>query len=52
MPGPSGIDVLKELRRSHPTLPVIMVTVNTDVDVVQECLAGLATQAPRRTESA
>jgi CheY-like chemotaxis protein len=38
MPGPSGIDVLKELRRSHPTLPVIMVTVNTDVSVVEECL--------------
>jgi CheY-like chemotaxis protein len=38
MPGPSGIDVLKELRRSDPTLPVIMVTVNTEVAVVQECL--------------
>jgi two-component system response regulator HydG len=38
MPGPSGIDVLKTLRRSDPTLPVIMVTVNTDVSVVQECL--------------
>jgi two-component system response regulator HydG len=38
MPRPSGIEVLKELRRSDPTLPVIMVTVNTDVAVVQDCL--------------
>ena len=38
MPGPSGIEVLKELRRTHPTTPVIMVTVNTEVAVVQECL--------------
>jgi CheY-like chemotaxis protein len=38
MPGPSGLEVLKELRRADPTLPVVMVTVNTDVAVVQECL--------------
>jgi CheY-like chemotaxis protein len=38
MPGLSGIDVLKELRRNDTTLPVIMVTVNTDIEVVQECL--------------
>jgi len=38
MPGPSGIEVLKLLRRVDPTLPVIMVTVNTEVAVVQECL--------------
>jgi CheY-like chemotaxis protein len=38
MPGPSGLEVLKELRRADPALPVIMVTVNTDVAVVQECL--------------
>ena len=38
MPGPSGIEVLKLLRRVDPMLPVIMVTVNTEVAVVQECL--------------
>jgi CheY-like chemotaxis protein len=38
MPGPSGIEVLKLLRRVDPRLPVIMVTVNTEVAVVQECL--------------
>ena len=38
MPGPSGVEVLKELRRLDPGLPVIMVTVNTEVAVVQECL--------------
>jgi CheY-like chemotaxis protein len=48
MPGPSGIDVLKELRRSHPTLPVIVVTVNTEVDVVLECLrAGAFAYVPK-----
>jgi DNA-binding NtrC family response regulator len=30
--------VLKELRRVDPTLPVIMVTVNTEAAVLQECL--------------
>jgi DNA-binding response OmpR family regulator len=38
MPGPSGLDVLKQLRQADPTLPVIMVTVNTEVATVQECL--------------
>ncbi len=38
MPGPSGVEVLKELRRADSTIPVIMVTVNTEVGVVQECL--------------
>jgi CheY-like chemotaxis protein len=38
MPGPSGVEVLKLLRRADPTLPVVMVTVNTEVAVVQECL--------------
>jgi CheY-like chemotaxis protein len=40
MPGPSGIEVLSQLRRVDPTLPVIMVTVNTEVAVVQQCLQG------------
>lgn len=38
MPGPSGLEVLKELRRMDATIAVIMVTVNTEVGVVQECL--------------
>jgi CheY-like chemotaxis protein len=38
MPGPSGIEVLKELQRADASVPVIMVTVNTEVAVVQECL--------------
>ena len=38
MPGPSGVEVLKQLRRADPTVQVIMVTVNTEVSVVQECL--------------
>jgi CheY-like chemotaxis protein len=38
MPGPSGLEVLRELRQADPTLPVIMVTVNTEADTVQECL--------------
>ena len=38
LPGPSGVEVLKELRRADPTIQVIMVTVNTEVSVVQECL--------------
>lgn len=38
MPGPSGVEVLKELRQADASVPVIMVTVNTEVAVVQECL--------------
>ena len=38
MPGPNGIEVLKELRQTDPSVPVVMVTVNTEVAVVQECL--------------
>jgi CheY-like chemotaxis protein len=38
MPGPSGVEVLKELRRADPTLPVIMITVNTEAAVLEECL--------------
>ena len=38
MPGPSGLDVLKALRRVDASIPVVMVTVNTEVAVVQECL--------------
>jgi two-component system OmpR family response regulator len=48
MPGPSGLEVLKELRQADPSLPVIMVTVNTEVAVVQECLsAGAFAYVPK-----
>jgi CheY-like chemotaxis protein len=38
MPGPSGLEVLKQLRQADPTLPVVMVTVDTEIATVQECL--------------
>ena len=38
MPGPSGVEVLKTLRQADASVPVIMVTVNTDVGIVEECL--------------
>jgi CheY-like chemotaxis protein len=38
MPGPSGLEVLKQLRQADPTLPVVMVTVDTEMATVQECL--------------
>jgi len=38
MPGPSGVEVLKTLRKADASVPVIMVTVNTDVAIVEECL--------------
>jgi len=38
MPGPSGLEVLRELHRADPTIVVIMVTVNTEIATVQECL--------------
>jgi CheY-like chemotaxis protein len=38
MPGPSGLEVLKALRQIDATIPVIMVTVNTELGIVQECL--------------
>jgi CheY-like chemotaxis protein len=48
MPGPSGIDVLKALRRSDPNIPVVMVTGNTEVAIVQECLrAGAVAYVPK-----
>jgi two-component system nitrogen regulation response regulator GlnG len=38
MPGMSGVQVLDELRREHPQVPVIVVTANTDVDVARGTL--------------
>jgi CheY-like chemotaxis protein len=39
MPGMSGLQVLDQLRRDHPGLPVVIVTGNTDVDVARSTLA-------------
>jgi CheY-like chemotaxis protein len=39
MPGMSGLQVLDQLRRDHPGLPVVIVTGNTDVDVARGTLA-------------
>jgi DNA-binding NtrC family response regulator len=38
MPGPSGLDVLRELHRADPTIVVIMVTVNTEIATAEVCL--------------
>lgn len=38
MPGPSGIDVLQTMRELDPTVPVVMVTVSSEVVVAEECL--------------
>ena len=38
MPGMDGLEVLKRLRNVDPTLPVIMVTANEDVDLARETL--------------
>ena len=38
MPGMDGLEVLKRLRSADPTLPVIMVTANEDVDLARETL--------------
>jgi len=39
MPGLSGVDTLREIRRRHPTLPVVLMTGNAtrdDVEAAQE----------------
>lgn len=38
MPGLSGLEVLKQLRQTDPSLPVIMVTVNTEIATAEVCL--------------
>ena len=40
LPGISGIEVLDRLRRDHPTVPVIIVTGNDDVEVARRTLRG------------
>jgi signal transduction histidine kinase len=36
MPGMNGLEVISEVRRSHPSLPVILATGYADVDVTRE----------------
>jgi len=38
MPGMSGVDVLKALRQTDPSVPVIMVTASANVDTAADCL--------------
>jgi DNA-binding response OmpR family regulator len=40
LPGMSGVEVLDRLRRDHPTVPVIIVTGNDDVEVARRMLRG------------
>lgn len=48
MGGPSGLDVLREIKQTDPALPVIMVTVATEMDIVQACLkAGAFAFVPK-----
>ena len=38
MPGLSGADVLEQLRRDHPSVPVVMVTANQDEEAARRML--------------
>jgi CheY-like chemotaxis protein len=38
MPGANGVEVLKLFRQTDPSIPVIMVTANTEIPVAEECL--------------
>jgi CheY-like chemotaxis protein len=38
MPGMDGVEVLKRIRSADPSLPIIMVTANEDVDLARETL--------------
>jgi CheY-like chemotaxis protein len=48
MPGPSGVEVLRQMRQLDASVPVVMVTVAIDVGVVEECLrAGAFAYVPK-----
>jgi len=48
MPEMDGVETLKRLVAAHPTLPVIMATVETEVDVAARCLKlGAADYVPK-----
>ena len=38
MPGASGVEVLKLLKQTDASIPVIMVTANPEIPVAEECL--------------
>jgi DNA-binding NtrC family response regulator len=38
MPGGNGVEVLKLLKQTDPSIPVIMVTANTEIPVAEACL--------------
>ncbi|HEX2439948.1 MAG TPA: response regulator [Methylomirabilota bacterium] len=38
MPGTSGVEVLKLIKQADETIPVIMVTGNTEIPVAEQCL--------------
>ena len=38
MPGTSGVEVLKLFKQADETIPVIMVTGNTEIPVAEQCL--------------
>jgi DNA-binding response OmpR family regulator len=40
MPGMSGVDVLAQLQREHPRVPVVMVTANQDEHAARRMLAA------------
>jgi len=39
MPGMDGLDVLRRVRAAHPTLPVVMLTGNADVELARTTVA-------------
>jgi CheY-like chemotaxis protein len=48
MPGANGVEVLKLLKQTDPTIPVIMVTANTEIPVAEECLkSGALSYVPK-----
>lgn len=48
MPGMNGVEVLRIIRATHPTLPVIMLTGNEDTRIAGETLTiGVVAYAPK-----
>lgn len=40
MPGMTGVEVLRRMHALAPSIPVVMVTANTEIKVAEECLTG------------
>ena len=48
MPGANGVEVLKLLKQTDPSIPVIMVTANGEIPVAEQCLkAGALSYVPK-----